>query len=129
MNRPISVGQLYPGRMSALAPGRNKADAQPLGNAGGSTFEEILQSNMVQFSQHAKMRLAQRSIQLVPEQLCKLESAIDKAAAKGAKESLIVMENMAFIVNVKNRTVVTAMDQQAMKDNIFTQIDSAIVLS
>jgi flagellar operon protein len=56
-------------------------------------------------------------------------SALDKAAAKGAKESLILMQDMAFIVNVKNRTVVTAMDSASMKDNVFTQIDSAVIIS
>lgn len=52
-----------------------------------------------------------------------------KSAAKGAKESLILMQDMAFIVNVKNRTVVTAMDSESMKDNVFTQIDSAVIIS
>ncbi|MNP74933.1 hypothetical protein D3C76_1718910 [compost metagenome] len=54
---------------------------------------------------------------------------MDKAAAKGSKESLILMKDLAFIVSVPNRTVVTAMDGNSIKDNVFTQIDSAIVIS
>ncbi|MOA07809.1 hypothetical protein D3C78_1275320 [compost metagenome] len=65
----------------------------------------------------------------MPEQLSKIETAIDNAAAKGAKESLILMKDMALIVNVDNRTVVTAMDGSSMKDNVFTQIDSAVIIS
>ncbi|OPA77598.1 flagellar biosynthesis protein [Paenibacillus selenitireducens] len=128
MTNPITVGQLYPGKLSPVGV-RQKTDATPATNANGSTFEDLLQSNLLRFSHHAEMRLQQRGIHLQPEQLSKLESAIDKAAAKGAKESLVVMSDMALIVNIQNRTVVTAMDNASMKDNIFTQIDSAIVLS
>lgn len=128
MTNPITVGQLYPGKISPVGI-RQKTDGIPAKNAQGSTFEELLQSNLLRFSHHAEMRLQQRGIHLQPEQLSKLESAIDQAAAKGAKESLVVMPDMALIVNIKNRTVVTAMDRDSMKDNIFTQIDSAIVIS
>jgi flagellar operon protein len=61
--------------------------------------------------------------------VAKINSAVDKAAAKGAKESLILMQDMALIVSVPNRTVVTAMDKQSMQDNVFTQIDSAVIIS
>jgi flagellar operon protein len=61
--------------------------------------------------------------------MAKIESAIDKAAAKGAKDSLILFKDMAFIVNVKNRTIVTAMEGSSMQDNVFTQIDSAVVIT
>ncbi|GJM83470.1 hypothetical protein HMSSN139_59660 [Paenibacillus sp. HMSSN-139] len=73
--------------------------------------------------------MEQRGIELKPEQLNKIESAIDSAAAKGAKDSLILLKDMALIVNVNNRTVVTAMDGSSMKDNVFTQIDSAVIIS
>jgi flagellar operon protein len=72
--------------------------------------------------------MQQRGIELKPEQLAKLSSAIDKAAAKGAKESLVLMDSMAMIVNVKSKTIVTAIDGDAMRDNLFTQIDSAVIL-
>lgn len=127
MNSPIKVGQLYPGRIgpSVLAQPKNSQ-----ANAGqGTSFKEMLQDRLVHFSNHAVKRLEQRGIELKPEQLNQIESAIDSAAAKGAKDSLILMKDMALIVNVGNRTVVTAMDGNSMRDNVFTQIDSAVIIS
>ncbi|MNJ43244.1 TIGR02530 family flagellar biosynthesis protein [Paenibacillus fonticola] len=127
MNEPIRIGSLYPGRIqpNALQQVRNSG----LHKSQDVTFEEMLQDRLVHFSSHAVKRLEQRGIQLQPEQLHQIESAIDNAAAKGAKDSLILMKDMALIVNVKNRTVVTAMDGSSMKHNVFTQIDSAVVIS
>ncbi|MBW4839130.1 MAG: flagellar biosynthesis protein [Paenibacillaceae bacterium] len=126
MNEPIRVGQLYTGRIgpSALTP--NKTNPT---NTTGTNFKEMLEDRLVHFSNHAVKRLEQRGIELQPEQLNKIESAIDSAAAKGAKDSLILLKDMALIVNVNNRTVVTAMDGSSMKDNVFTQIDSAVIIS
>lgn len=58
----------------------------------------------------------------------RLEGAVQKAAAKGAKESLILMDNVAYVVSVVNQKVITAVDQMSMKENVFTNIDSAILL-
>lgn len=126
MNEPIRVGQLYAGRIGPNALTANKST--PL-NTARSNFKEMLEDRLVHFSNHAVKRLEQRGIELKPEQLNKIESAIDSAAAKGAKESLILLKDMALIVNVHNRTVVTAMDGSSMKDNVFTQIDSAVIIS
>ncbi|GAA0134152.1 TIGR02530 family flagellar biosynthesis protein [Paenibacillus sp. YSY-4.3] len=127
MNESIRIGSLYPGRIqpNSLAQAKNPGAARPQ----NATFEEMLQNRLLHFSNHAVKRLEQRGIQLQPEQLHQIESAIDNAAAKGAKDSLILLKDMALIVNVHNRTVVTAMDGNSMKDNVFTQIDSAIIIS
>ncbi|MNC69731.1 hypothetical protein D3C75_1204560 [compost metagenome] len=93
------------------------------------SFESVLQKNILKFSNHAAKRLEQRGIELGSRQLDQISSAVDKAAAKGSKESLILMKDMALIVSVANRTVVTAMDGNSMKDNVFTQIDSAVIIS
>ena len=77
----------------------------------------------------AEMRMQQRGMAVQPEQWSKIEAALDQAASKGAKESLVLLNDMALIVNVQNRTIVTAMQGSAMKNNIFTQIDSAIIIS
>jgi len=82
----------------------------------------------VQFSQHAQQRLTRRSIDLSPQQLAQLNQAVEKAAQKGAKESLVLMNDVAFIVSVKNRTVVTAVDGHNVKENVFTNIDSAVII-
>lgn len=89
----------------------------------------MLQDQVLKLSNHAAKRLEQRGIELRSDQMAKINSAVDKAAAKGAKESLILMQDMALIVSVPNRTVVTAMDKQSMQDNVFTQIDSAVIIS
>jgi flagellar operon protein len=98
-------------------------------SAPAKPFAQVLEDNLLKLSNHAAKRLEQRGIELKTEQMKQIGSALDKAAAKGAKESLILMQDMAFIVNVKNRTVVTAMDSESMKDNVFTQIDSAVIIS
>lgn len=124
----ISVGHLYPNMAPPVAPRKPVTPSATYPGAGARSFQEVLQDNVVRLSQHAETRLQQRGIQLKPEQLSRIQTAIDKAAAKGSKESLVLMDNIALIVNVKNRTIVTAMDGTAMKENVFTQIDSAIII-
>ncbi|GAA4871607.1 TIGR02530 family flagellar biosynthesis protein [Paenibacillus vulneris] len=125
MTDRISVGQLYPGsiRTSRL----QRTEHQPAQPA--NSFQSVLQNQLLRFSHHAEERLQQRGIEFKPEQLAKIQSAIDKAAAKGAKDSLMLINDTALIVNIKNRTVVTAVDGASMKDNLFTQIDSAVIIS
>lgn len=95
-------------------------------------FTQILaqELNGIQFSQHALERLQARNIHLGQAELAKINTAVDKAAQKGAKESLLLMDNnnLALVVSVKNKTVITAMDSASMKNNVFTNIDSAIIL-
>ena len=82
----------------------------------------------VKFSGHAQMRLASRQITLSGDDVARLGTAMTKAAAKGAKDSLMLMDKTAFVVSVANRTVITAVAQDTLKDNIFTNIDSAMIL-
>ena len=97
----------------------------------GQTFQQALQQEMesVKFSQHALQRLASRKIELDQTQLQKLQQAVGKAAQKGARESLVLMQpDLAFVVSVRNRTVITAVDGDSMKENVFTNIDSAVIV-
>lgn len=130
MTDHMKVGQFYP---NLLPPGTVRPDRSASTSEASAAeykpFNEVFREQVVRLSQHAELRLRQRGITLQSDQLAKIDSAIDKAAAKGAKESLILLQDMAFIVNVKNRTVVTAMDGKSMKDNVFTQIDSAVIVS
>ena len=64
---------------------------------------------------------------MTDEQMERLESATERAGKKGIRDSLMLMDNMAFIVNVKSSTVITAMDRAETKDNIFTTIDGAVI--
>lgn len=128
MTDRISIGQLYPNH-ARPAISRKSTTESPVQSKLEKSFEQVLEHKMVKFSHHAEQRLQQRGIRLQGEQLAKLESAIDKAAAKGAKDSLVLLQDMALIVNIKNRTVVTAMDGASLKDNVFTHIDSAVIVS
>lgn len=120
------IGQLN-GRIAPPLGGRTAGKA-PTAPTNGLTFGELLQRQQLKFSHHAEQRLEQRGIRLEPEQLDRIANAVEQAAAKGAKDSLVLYRDIAMIVNVPNRTVVTAMDGQAMKEHIFTQIDSAVVV-
>ena len=96
----------------------------------GKTFEEVFKekSEGLRFSKHAGERLAMRNINLTDSQIQRLEEGTQKASEKGIKESLMIMDNMAFIVNVTNSTVITAMDQTEQRENIFTNIDGAVII-
>jgi len=129
MTDHLSIGQLYPGSLHPLTrTQRTVPSAQPATAAVRQHFADMLRDNLVRLSHHAEERLQQRGIDLSEEQLEKIRSAIDKAERKGAKESLMLMNDLALIVNVKNKTVVTAMDTKAIDDHVFTQIDSAVII-
>ena len=82
----------------------------------------------LKFSNHAVDRVQSRGIRLGPDLISKMEAAVKSASAKGAKEMLILADEAAFIVSVKNNTVVTAMDKATLKENVFTNIDSTVVI-
>ena len=82
----------------------------------------------LKFSNHAVERMSQRGITFTPEQMNKIEEAAEKAAAKGAKETLIFADDHALIVSTKNKTIVTVMDKASMKENVFTKIDATVVV-
>ena len=82
----------------------------------------------LKFSSHAVERMQTRGITFDPTQMQKIESAIEKARGKGAKETLVLTDKSALIVSVKNNTVVTVIDNQALKENVFTNIDSTVMI-
>ena len=98
-----------------------------------SSFQTELESRLdqtrsVSFSAHARSRLLSRSIQLTGQQVARLEHGVEQAAQKGSRESVVMLDNLAFIVSVPNRTVVTAVEGAAREGNVFTQIDSAVIV-
>jgi flagellar operon protein len=129
MAERITMGHFYPGVTPPVTGRKPTEQARPSASVPSRSFQDLLRDHVVKLSHHAEMRLGQRGLRIQPEQMAKIETAIDKAAAKGAKESLILMGDMAMIVNVKNKTIVTAMDGASMNDHVFTQIDSAIIIS
>ena len=93
------------------------------------SFDTVLQQELkeLKFSKHAKQRLDARNISLTDSDVSQLENAVSLAEKKGSHDSLVLLRDLAFIVSVKNRTVVTAMDGSNLRENVFTNIDSAVI--
>jgi flagellar operon protein len=90
-------------------------------------FADILQDRL-KVSGHAQTRLNSRGIELDQGAWDRVMNGVDRAAAKGAKESLVMVDNVALVVSIRNRTVITAVDKDSLKDNVFTNIDSALIV-
>lgn len=90
--------------------------------------EEIRKEEGLQFSKHAESRIRQRGIEVSEDLMADLNQAVQKAREKGAKDTVIIGAQGAFIVNVPNNIVVTTITEQEMKNNIFTNIDSAVLM-
>ena len=106
--------------------------------SSGPSFRSVLEhataqppttsSEPLRFSAHAMQRLESRNISLTADDVNKMNVMADKAAAKGAKNSLFIVRDVAMVVSIKNRTVITAVDSDSMKENVFTNIDSAAII-
>jgi flagellar operon protein len=116
--------------------GRAAAPARPGGPpartpAPGSSFAEELReasgTSELRFSKHALERLQRRGIELDPATMQRLGEGVARAAGKGSRDSLVLVDGTAFVVSVKNHTVITAVGSEHMKDNVFTNIDSAVI--
>ena len=96
------------------------------------SFSEVLNQienkDEVKFSKHATNRLATRNIKLSGAEMERLNSAVSKAGSKGIKEALILMDNKVFIASVQNKTIITASTEEELKDNVFTNIDGAVIV-
>ena len=90
--------------------------------------KEVVRQQEVKFSHHALDRLRSRNIQLTSSDVNLLNGAIQQVADKGGQDSLVLMNNVAYVVNVPSRTVVTAIDNMHLQQNVFTQIDSAVIV-
>lgn len=90
--------------------------------------EKINGKEKLSFSKHAQKRIDSRSIPVSKAEIDKLNSGVEKARDKGARDSLVMVNNVAYIVSVENNTVVTAVDEDSMDDNVFTNIDSAVFM-
>jgi len=90
-------------------------------------FDAIL-ANRLKVSSHAQTRLASRNIELGKAEWERVLGGVDKAEAKGSKESLVMLDDIALVVSVRNRTVITAMDKENLRNNVFTNIDSAVIV-
>ncbi|MFN8638393.1 MAG: TIGR02530 family flagellar biosynthesis protein [Dehalococcoidia bacterium] len=112
-------GRLPLGRPLESAPVRS---GQPDGD-----FQLALERSQLEFSNHALKRIEQRGLQLDGPRLERLGQAVDRAESKGSRDSLILLDELALVVSVQNRTVVTAMDESSRKEHVFTNIDSVVI--
>jgi flagellar operon protein len=115
-----------------LAPvGRPAATPSSTQAPGGPSFASVLgatqQAQTVTFSSHALQRVERRGIDVSPATLGRLNEGLDRAAGKGARASVVFVDGTAFVVSVPNRTVITAVDREHMKQQVFTNIDSAVI--
>lgn len=106
------------GGLPLATPAVTRSNA-PGGVSGGDAFG-------IQFSKHATKRLEERGLDMDAGRMARLERAVGQAEAKGSKDSLILLDELALVVSVQNRTVVTAMDEQSSKEHVFTNIDSVV---
>jgi flagellar operon protein len=100
---------------------------------GSQNFQSIFnqqleQAKELKFSKHANDRLMSRDIQLNKEQMVRLTKGVESARMKGVKESLMLMDNLALVVNIENSTVITALEKNDFKEHVFTNIDGAVLL-
>jgi flagellar operon protein len=105
------------------------SDRSRVARVEGPSFGEVLATRAagVQFSGHALQRIERRGIELGPHTLMRLQEGVERAAGKGARESVVLVDGTAFVVSVANRTVITAVDPGHMRDHVFTNIDSAVI--
>lgn len=127
MNQRIQIGA----RLPLGAP--NPAPAQPTAPPpGGSSFQQVLQGVLndrpIRLSAHAQERLSAASKQLSEQEMQRIANAVDRVAQKGARDALLLTQDLALVVSVTNRTVITAVERERAKENIFTNIDAAVIL-
>lgn len=105
-------------------------DNNKISNTSNKSFKEIFDNKAenanISFSKHASMRLNSRNLQLSNAQIKRVEDGIKRAEEKGIKDSLVLVDNIALLVNVKNKTVVTAIDNNSEK--VYTNIDGAVIV-
>jgi flagellar operon protein len=103
----------------------------PQGDAGAVPFADFLATQLgaegIRLSAHAHERLRQSSVDLDAGAADRLKSAVERAEQKGSKDSLVLLDDLAFVVSVKNKTIITAVESNRAKENVFTNIDSVVI--
>lgn len=128
--------RINPGALDQRPAGPSKGSAKDSAFADQlSALQSVLPSTVkplttspLKFSNHAIDRMQSRGIRFSPDEMSKIESAVNKAKAKGAKNTLLLTDTSALIVSVKDKAVVTVMDKTQLKDNVFTNIDSTVMI-
>jgi len=127
MNR-INYGDIKKVQPKPLEVSNRKLD-----DALNTGFESVLKNAVnnfqdIKFSKHAQTRMMQRNISLTQPEMEKIGDAVNRANSKGIRDSLVLLDKVAFIVNVPSRTIVTTVDEKSIKESVFTNIDGAVIL-
>ena len=126
--RNIPIQGVSPGQIN---PGGDKTGPLHKPELQKPDFQEQFRGSLkrlesLQFSNHAVKRLIDRGVELTPDKARRLVDAVETARGKGAQDSLVLLDELAFVVSVNNKTVITACDMNGLKEGVFTKIDSAI---
>jgi flagellar operon protein len=123
----LPPGVAPPAAAGPAAPATPQRGGAPATGPGSFAHALDEASGSLQFSKHAIARVQRRGIELSQDTLQRLSDGARRAAGKGARDSLVLVDGTAFVVSVRNHTVITAVDSEHMKDNVFTNIDSAVI--
>jgi flagellar operon protein len=129
---PFNPALIPPG-VAGAAPARERTQpVRPSVQAPqGPSFADVLKgtegTTPLQFSKHAVQRLERRNLDVSPASMQRLQTGVERAAGKGARDAVVLVDDTAFVVSVHNRTVITAVGKDQMKDHVFTNIDSAVI--
>ena len=122
----------FPSIEQAASEYLEKSQSSEATSQGRKSFAEVFEDKKIEngelkFSKHATNRLSERNIELSDKMLNRLSAGMQAAGQKGINESLVMVDQLAFIVNVKNQTVITALDKDDSNGNVFTNIDGAVI--
>ena len=124
INRPVSPST----RVNKQNTVQESKDGQEKSSFKKILVDKLENESEISFSRHAQKRIVSRGIELTEEKLEQLEKGVEKLKEKGARESLVLLNEVAYVVSIENDTVITAVDEENVKENIFTNIDSAVLM-
>jgi flagellar operon protein len=124
---PPGIGPAQPGSVGARTQPVRPSVQTPQGPAFADVLRDTAATQPVAFSKHAVQRLERRNLAVDPASMQRLQDGVDRAAGKGARDAVVLVDDTAFVVSVRNRTVITAVGTDQMKDHVFTNIDSAVI--
>jgi len=131
--------KIVPAKVAAKNIGAADQQKKDVSGAAAGSFSELLRARQgiassgtpsggdLRFSAHAQNRLQSRQIPFGAGELDRLQGAVQRAASKGSRDALVLMDDIAMVVSIANRTVVTVVDKDSLKQNVFTNIDSAVI--
>ena len=119
-------------RSQVVQPNTSTQNQTDKNTVNGTSFNDVLSriksNDSIKFSKHAMDRLNSRNISLTEDEIGRINDGVNKAQSKGVREALIMMDNKVFVASVQNKTIITAVAGEQLKDNVFTNIDGAVIV-